>query len=400
MTEKQIELQQYLEGLHQESPIAFFHLAEILKYQAFELCEQKEIGTLSAESGSYLASNAVDYFIPYMMNDALEYYLILKKTRMTGTYLPDRDVISAQIARHAKGYVLILRQAENLCTLHFEKIEERAQCYQYHRIGHFWVKGQEQWRQLVYIVGTIYDKYEYFGEQFCNQKELEILNLIRFAPFREWSPIRESLEEQYPNADEGLEVMRDFAVAAGDKSYLRFLWLYRYFPFRCMTYFLSRQLLSPKRQKLYNLIYQKIEAASEAYPERDYGSVLQAEIEKARRNVSEILTVEGYIGKYPYYRKEEIQIIATEEHPFTILEQEDFKFRIQLMLSENKQPKYKRWKHNRSMEERTVVHTGECEDERSTTCINEWMEERNAGFFKGKGRNGWIVSLEEINKKE
>lgn len=148
MTEKQIELQQYLEGLNEESPIAFFHLAEILKYQAFELCEQKGSPTLSAESGMHLPSGAADYFIPYMMNDALEYYLILKKVRMTGTYLPDQDVISARIARDEKGYVLILRQEEeSLCTLHFEEIDESAQCYQYHRIGHFWVKGQEQWRQ-------------------------------------------------------------------------------------------------------------------------------------------------------------------------------------------------------------------------------------------------------------
>lgn len=82
MEKNYIELQQYLIGLRQDMSPVFFHLAEILKYQVFELCAQKETG---------------NFLIPYMMNDALEYYLILKSARMTGSYLPDREVISAQL---------------------------------------------------------------------------------------------------------------------------------------------------------------------------------------------------------------------------------------------------------------------------------------------------------------
>lgn len=218
------------------------------------------------------------------------------------------------------------------------------------------------------------------------------MNLIRFTPFREWSPIWESLEEQYPNADVGVNVMEELAMTAGDKSYLRFLKLYRYFPFRCMTYLLRRQLLSPKRKKLYNLIYQKIESASEQYPERDYGPTLNAEIEQIRQHVSQILFNEGYTGKYPFYRKGNIQIIAAEEHPFTIMEQEAFQFRVQLMVSECRQPEHKRPKHRLLKDEKSSKNE-------NASYIYGSKEERNAGFFKGKGHRGWIESLEDFTKR-
>lgn len=127
-------------------PQIFFRLAEIFKYQVFELCEDKNTGA---------------YLIPYMMNDALEYYFVLKEAHILGEYLPDKEILSAQIVQDMKKYVLILRQdTDNICIVHFKIIEEYARCYQCHRIGHFWVQGQEQWRQLVYMIGTMYDKYE------------------------------------------------------------------------------------------------------------------------------------------------------------------------------------------------------------------------------------------------
>ena len=56
-----------------------------------------------------------------------------------------------------------------------------------------------------------------------------------------------------------------------------------------------------------------------------------------------------------------MQVVATEEHPFTIFESEDFVFRIQCMVSvsskENKVP--------------------------------------NFGFFKGRGNKGWIEKKNE-----
>ena len=191
-------------------------LEEVFEHQVFELC-----GPFKTETGS-------DYCVPYMMNDALEDYLILKNCRMVGEYVHGiKAEHTMQVAEHNNGYVMAVRQgSENAFTLYFESIEESLEFYQYHKIGHFWVKGQEQWRQLVYIIGTIYDKCQYLGEEACNEMELELMNLIEFAPFRAWSPIHEPLDSMYPTTYEGIEIARKLALDAGDLEYAK--WITRY----------------------------------------------------------------------------------------------------------------------------------------------------------------------------
>lgn len=305
----------------------FEKLKEIFEHQVFELCTG--VGT----------EHQTDYLIPYMMNDAVEDYLILKNGRLVGEYLTGEDVeMTGQVAETADGYVLVVRQNDsNVFTVHFHDIEERINYYQYHRIGHFWVKGQEQWRRLVYIVGTIYEKYEYLGEKSCNDMEIELMKLVEFAPFCSWSPIHEPLEEKYPATYEGMEVMENLAVEAGDVSYARWIRIYRRIPTRCMESLLSRKLLSTKRHTLYKLICEKIKMASKMYQERDYGNELNEEIRQKRKEVHQKLTAKGFHGMYPEYQKNKTQIFVTEEHPFTMMEMEyeNFVFRVQLMISEN-----------------------------------------------------------------
>ena len=133
MKEKWNELKEYLEGLGTQMPEPFFRLAEILQLQVFELYQDPADG---------------QYRVPYMMNDALEYFLILKNAAMTGKFEPEQTVTFGQLFRESNRYTLILHQENgNIFTLHFDDLQEHAQCYQYHRIGHFWVKGQEHWRQ-------------------------------------------------------------------------------------------------------------------------------------------------------------------------------------------------------------------------------------------------------------
>ena len=206
----------YFSGVEDGISSAFEKLAEVFEYQVFELCVGEE------------------YLIPYMMNDAVENYLILKNGQMIGNYLNDDTLeVTAKLAVEKDRYVLSVRQGEeNAFTLYFSEIEERIQCFQYHRIGHFWVKGQEQWRQLVYIIGTIYEKYDYLGEAYCNESEKELLRLVEFPPFRMWSPIHESLEEKYPATYEGVTCMERLAKKAKDTRYLWLVKLYRYFPNR------------------------------------------------------------------------------------------------------------------------------------------------------------------------
>ena len=72
-------------------PKPFWKLAEILELQVLE------IGRLSKEE-------AADCLIPYMMNDAVENYLILKDCKMTGEYVKEKEVIlSEKIPMHGKA---------------------------------------------------------------------------------------------------------------------------------------------------------------------------------------------------------------------------------------------------------------------------------------------------------
>ncbi len=335
-------------GLNEAMPKEFQMLEEIFEYQVFEL----QIGQKNGKNYGY---------IPYMMNDALECYLVLKEIKQVGEYVPSWEgEMWAEIDQKENQYVLIVHQGEeHVFTLWFYEIEEKCECYQYHSIGHFWVKGQEQWRQLVYIIGTIYEKYEYLGMKVCNQEEMQILSLIEFAPFCYWSPIRESLEGKYPKTYEGINCMDQMAKEAGDYKYRILIWLYRKLPFRWMEKFLAQRLTVASRENLYQVIWNKVERASSFYKTRSYPPDLNEKISKCRKKTDQILKEEGFSGKYPAYHKKYCYVQVTEEHPFTILESKDFNFKIQCMVSECKQKKVK----------------------------------RNSGFFHGLGRKGWIRTI-------
>ena len=87
-------------------------------------------------------------YIPYMMNDALECYLVLKDCRCTGKYLKGYEESTFGYLSSEDGEeILVVHQGEeNIFTLWFGKIQIKLKGYQYHPIGHFWLegKGQEQ----------------------------------------------------------------------------------------------------------------------------------------------------------------------------------------------------------------------------------------------------------------
>ena len=298
------------------------YLSEICSCQALEVHTDKD--------------NA---YIPYMMNDALECFLLFSDAQLTGCPLADYegDISYEIISKNADDSKtgLIFRQGtQNVFTLWFSAVYQELHCYRYDRIGHFWVSGQEHWRRLVYILGTIYDKYEYLGAQVCTPQETALLKLMEFAPLYYYSPIHESLDTIYPDTLEGLEAMKALACEAGDRRFLLLLALYRYFPFSGVRKILQKALNRPARIPLYELLFHKIEQASCAYPERDYGADRNRQIADARTQLSRKLYRQGFHGEYPLFQKENLQILAMEEHPFTILEADNFHFRIQLMESE------------------------------------------------------------------
>ena len=67
---------------------AFERFKELFEHQAFELCRMEE---------------SRDFYIPYMMNDALECYLILKNGRITGQYFKDYKEIEGGLRKYLRS---------------------------------------------------------------------------------------------------------------------------------------------------------------------------------------------------------------------------------------------------------------------------------------------------------
>lgn len=300
-------------------------LQELIQQGAFELHKKR------------MSDGTRNIYIPYMMNDALECYILLKNARITGKYNAlYQGETTVKFANDNSLNVLIFHQGrENVFTLWFEHSYEILECYRYADIGHFWVNDTQHWRRLVYVVGTIYDKYKYLGKSVCSEKELALLPLMEFAAFRHYSPISDSLDNLYENTQNGFETMFKLAFESNDSGYLRLLKLYKRFP-RLFAKKLVTALNKPARQALYELICSRIQTASSEYSVRRYGVESDIAIVEARNHVSKTLYEKGFSGEYPLFYSDNMQIFAAEEHPFTILDWDDYAFRIQFMVSEGK----------------------------------------------------------------
>lgn len=336
-----------LPGLKEDMPRAFYMLAELFDYGSFEICRHGD-----------------KYIIPYLMNDAVECYIIVQNAVLRGDYDNEAEVLSAKltprVAADNAGYGLIIHQPDNVCTLWFDRLEIHEACYRYHEIGHFWVKGQEQWRQLVYMVGTIADKYMYMGSEYCNETEKFIQSLIYFAPFRRWTPVPGDLMEyHFPARIEGIDTMEELAAEAGDEEYLKLIAKYKANPTEKTEKYLSKRLLDTARQPLYQHIHELVVKASKDYPARDYGEQVNNHIKDCRKKLEKELLGKGYSGRYPVFKKKKTNLIVMEEQPYvtSLLEWDDYRYRQQLMISECKFGK----------------------------------GGLNAGFFNGIGHNGRIV---------
>ena len=348
------DYEEKLFGVTPEMEEGFQKLKEIFDKEVFELYLRQGQG-----------------YIPYMMNDALECYLVLKGCRCTGKYLKGYEESTFGYLSSEDGEeILVVHQgAENIFTLWFGKIQIKLKGYQYHRIGHFWLerKGQEQWqwRRLVYMLGTVYDKYEYFGESMCTPGEQELMRLMEFRPFRYWSPIKESLDPYYPDTALGAAVMRKIAGLAGDRTMALLAGFYEKVPLIFLEKAIIWRMERPCSQKLYETILNLVSTESEKYPKRDYGTEMNERIGKERARTQEKLHRRGFQGEYPRFCKEGVEVLAVEEHPFTLdfMEWEKFDFRIRLMVSED----FSGRKRELGL---------------------------NGGFFKGKGREGRIENVD------
>ena len=100
-----------------------------------ELLEQDQFELLIPKDGM-----SGELRLVYLMNDAVESFLVFKNARMTGAYLKDyEDEITYSISKDGSEYVLVVWQGGHAVTILFEMLELEVQLYDYGEIAHFWV---------------------------------------------------------------------------------------------------------------------------------------------------------------------------------------------------------------------------------------------------------------------
>ena len=272
-------------------------------------------------------------YVPYIMNDSMECYMVLENCRVVGTVLENfQGKTPVEFADHTMG--ISVRQGENVFTAWFTGIRLYWSLYRYHEIGHFWQAGDEPWRRLVYMVGTIYDKLKFSPEPGCTEEEEQLSKLIEFAPFRVYSPVSESILPLYPETKAGARVFAQLAKEAGDKGLYRLVKFYDRFPNPFTAVHIANRLTKAKSIPVYHHILARVCAVSAQYPHRDYGELRNAKMQAERDKAAAALYELGFVGEYPLFRKPGMEVLAAEEHPFTILETDEYRFRIRFMVSE------------------------------------------------------------------
>ena len=290
-------------------PETFQKLGEVLEQGQFELLFTEE-----------------KLRLVYLMNDAVESFLVFENARMTGQYREDYEgELEAELSvteEPEESYVLVVHQGETVVTIFFEDLSEEVHLYDYGEIGHFWVKGAEYLRQIEYKIAIVRDKLDYLGAKYCNQTERKLAVLADFPPLNHCC--YPAVSEQYvvprenpwvPSA-EAHQVMQELAATVEDKKLLRCLKFYQKHPW--------------KRDGRV-LLMEDLQWAAANYPRRKFTDEEENHNRKTEKRASE--------------RKRELEeqgfrINIFREEPF-IASRDSLQYKISLMIWEKKGKKRK-----------------------------------------------------------
>lgn len=226
-----------------------------------------------------------DLKLVYLMNDAVESFLVFQNTRLTGTYLPDFDgELSASLSREEDDYVLILHQEDTVCTLFFRDLVLETHLFDYGKTGHFWVKKWEYLRQLEYRIAILHDKLEYLGTEYCNETEQLLAVLAAFPPLNCscYPAVPDKyLVPKYPRwfvSHTAIAVMRQLALEAEDPALVHWLELYNRFPIRFLARYIADMLHQSMHGAVVDLLTSKLTDAASTYPERSFSEDIERQI--------------------------------------------------------------------------------------------------------------------------
>ena len=265
-----------------------------------------------------------EIYLVYMMTDAIESILVLEHAVMTGDF--DRQYegeCSGSITTLEDGnYMLAVRQGQdNAFTVRFQAIHCEETLYDYHKIGHFWMKDYEILRHLTYQIGLIYEKAVFMGESYCNRKERALLPLYDLAPLRKYICVYWEENESFSSTTEAVDTAIHNASVIRDKSLVHLFKKYRLFVDKdrqnsivCGYYErkIMKALAQAKHWKFIKQLFVLIQDAAKDYEQPFFGSQKEQWIEKSRKVLQE---------KYP-------ERWILEEHSFCIGEPFSYRFHV------------------------------------------------------------------------
>ena len=265
----------------------------------------------------------------YLMNDAVKSFLVFKNVRITGEYNRDyQGELEASLEKQGQKFVLIVRQGETVFTLFFDDLVMENHLYEYGTIGHFWVKNYEYLRQMEYRLAILRDKYDYLGEEYCNEKEKRLAQLVDFPPLNYccYPAVPEKYivpkENPWVPTEAALSVMDEFASRAKDRTLGKILRLYREFPVPFIAKRIGNMLHRNSHGRVVDMINEEIRVASKKYPRRNFGRDAECKIQETLHKVQrrqELLKNKGQ------------QSIILREEPFSTAE-DSIEYKIYLMI--------------------------------------------------------------------
>ena len=270
-----------------------------------------------------------DIRLVYLMNDAVESFLVFQNVRMTGEYKDDYEgELEATLEKQGQKYVLIVHQGDTVVTLFFENLIQENHFYEYGTIAHFWVKKYEYLRQLEYRLAILRDKYDYLGEKSCNEKEKQLAQLVDFPPLNYCCypavPAKYIVPRENPwePSEDALMVMEELAERAGDRFLKVVLKLYRKYPIPFLAKRIGNMLHRNRHSKVVDLIDREIQEASKKYPCRYFGRDIELKVHQTMNAVKE---------RQNQLKEKGQQSVILREEPFTTA-QDSIAYKIYLMI--------------------------------------------------------------------
>ena len=303
-------------------------LAQLLEQNQFELLFPETVqADMSTVSGEKIQN--MDIRLVYLMNDAVESFLVFRNARMTGEYHSDyQGELQASMTRQDGRFVLVVKQKDTVLTLFFKDLDLEVYLYEYAHTGHFWVEGYEYLRQLEYRLAIMRDKYDYLGEKYCTEEEKNMSVLVEFPPLNYCCypavPEKYIVPREHPwvPSNDAIDYMERLALECGDASFVKLLSIYRKYPSKFWAKRLAAMLHQTKHCKIVELLTERLRQASAVYPRRIFGEDMEQKYQNTLKRVEE-------------HRAElEKQGICAEilrEEPFTIA-RDSLDYKLYLMI--------------------------------------------------------------------